>query len=340
MIIPRLHANGKAAVILGAGASRGAYYVDEKVAPKPPLDVDFFHQIQLLSEKKHRQTVRELLAVAREEFGPDLPVTMEQFFTHVEFLDEFHRKLRISRGRQRLAYSKIQQTFRRVLGYLLEASTEGQSCMYHEVLVSALRPGDAILSFNYDTLIDAALRNRGGNRWRAANGYGVSVTAGSASWDSKKLRGKQAADPIKLLKLHGSLNWKLAPDGASIELTTAPYDPKKFLVIPPAWNKPITTHPVFSKVWKAARAALRDASILMVIGYSVPPTDMLSQALLRVEATGPSRRLRHVVLANPTPVARGNMVRLLGGAISKHTRVIWFDTFMDLCEVFVPETGG
>ncbi len=331
MLIKKLNARGKAAVILGAGASRGASYVNTLLPVKPPLDRDFFNQVQALPDGRHGKIVRDLLTVARDEFGPDLKVTMEEFFTHVEFLDEFHSRLKVDRGPRRRTYREIQETFLHALTAVLAASTEGFACEYHDVLAAALRPGDTVLSFNYDTLIDRALKARAGNRWRASQGYGVPVVDGCSDWEAQPAPGPPARVPIRLLKMHGSLNWQRSDNGTGILLKTQPYDPERILVIPPAWKKPITEDPVFSSIWKAARFALRQASILVVVGYSVPVTDMLARALLRVEATVPtSEQLRYLVLANPDGLARGSMVRLLGGAVSSRTRVVWVENLKEL----------
>jgi hypothetical protein len=337
MRVPKLRATGKAAVILGAGATRGAHYVPHLATAVPPLDTDFFNQLQMLVDPQHKGVVRELISAARDEFGPDLRVTMEGFFTHVEFLDEFHTKLGVARGRKLRAYSKIQSTFRRALGALLEATTEQFGCAYHEQLVNMLQPGDAILTFNYDTTIDRALRERGGNRWDPTQGYAVPVVSGADEWGSAKTPGQPPKQPIRLLKLHGSLHWQRGPDGGGIKLTTPPYDADQFLIVPPAWNKPIADDPTFSRIWKEARLALRSASMLVVVGYSVPATDMLARALLQVEATVPkSQHLKHLVIANPEPTARGDMIRLLGGAISDQTRVVWVNYFHELHQLLIP----
>jgi len=287
----------------------------------------------MLTDSGHCKIAKALISSAREMFGADLRVTMEQFFTQVEFLRKLHIDLKIDRGRVTRKYDKIRRLFFQAVGCLLEASTEGPQCVctYHQALASALQAGDAVLTFNYDTLMDAALKARGGHWWRANDGYGVSIAGGADPWDSPKTRGKPCSRPIKLLKLHGSLNWEWDEISHSVTLTSSPYNPDKFLIIPPAVNKDITGHPVLNSVWKEARSALRLARVILVIGYSVPETDLLAQALLRVDpAWERSKPLTHLILVNPEGQARGDMVRLVARAIDGATRVVWEDRFSDL----------
>jgi hypothetical protein len=258
---------------------------------------------------------------------------MEQFFTHVEFLHKLHTGLNIGRGRVTRKYDRIRGLFFRAVGCLLEESTEGAqcACTHHQALASALQAGDAVLTFNYDTLMDAALRASGGNRWRARDGYGVRITHGANLWDSPKVASRPYSRPIKLLKLHGSLNWEWNGTSQSVTLKRSPYNPDKLLIIPPAVNKDITGHPVLSSVWKEARLALRSARVIVVIGYRVPETDLLAQALLRVDpAWEKSKPLAHLILVNPDGKARGDMVRLVARAIDGATRVMWVDWLCDL----------
>src|SRR5207302_9573541 len=71
-------------------------------------------------------------------------------------------------------------------------------------LASRLEPGDRILTLNYDTLMDSALINAG---WDPAKGYGLMGGKNKIAWRRRKPNFEARLEDVKLLKLHGSLNW-------------------------------------------------------------------------------------------------------------------------------------
>jgi hypothetical protein len=82
--------------------------------------------------------------------------------------------------------------------------TANQICQHHEKLASRLMPGDAVISFNYDTIMGRALDST--VIWDYSEGYGV-------SFDPQERRGccevpqLRMENGVLLLKPHGSLNW-------------------------------------------------------------------------------------------------------------------------------------
>src|SRR5205814_876324 len=67
-----------------------------------------------------------------------------------------------------------------------------------------LGPDDAIISLNYDTLLDAALVRAG---WDPKKGYGISGGARKIKWRPAASVADHRLGGVKLLKLHGSVNW-------------------------------------------------------------------------------------------------------------------------------------
>ncbi len=106
-------------------------------------------------------------------------------------------------------------------------------------------------------------------------------------------------------------------------------------VIAPVWDKRISTDPVFKLLWKQARESLPNGSVLVVAGYSVPPTDMLSQILIRVSAKErkPERKLSHLIVVNPDPEARARLIRLVQLGLSHKTVIVELGTMKDLQEL-------
>ena len=87
-------------------------------------------------------------------------------------------------------------------------------------------------------------------------------------------------------------------------------------------------------MWKRARLEVRRCKALLVIGYSVPVTDLFSRALFKAEAGSKVKRekLGFLVLANPDRVARERFVELVRGAIEPSTRILEFDGFQELVD--------
>ena len=294
----------KACVILGAGATRGASCFDADWVD-PPLDLDFFLQAERISHLDRSGNLKFLLESARDEFG-NLDLSMESFFTQIESLDSFHRDLKIDRGRYTEKYTRILELFAPSLAaffsILKGRNPDGEmECKYHGAIAQHLGSGDSVISFNYDCIMDAALRSEGGRRWDASSGYGVSMYDGFENWHDHDSGTKYAKSSILNLKVHGSLNWDRSVD-RQISLRSNPYDTENRAqkeIVPPVWNKRISGDDFLPIIWKQARDALRNSGLLIVIGYSVPETDLLSQSLLRV-APAEGGQLDHLILINPS----------------------------------------
>jgi hypothetical protein len=64
----------------------------------------------------------------------------------------------------------------------------------YEWLAARVRPGDTIITFNYDCAIERALKHA--ELWEVGDGYGFLIGEGLTP-----------ASAVKVLKLHGSVNW-------------------------------------------------------------------------------------------------------------------------------------
>jgi hypothetical protein len=125
---------------------------------------------------------------------------------------------------------------------------------------------DAVISFNYDTVIEEAIWELGG-----AVDYGFS-RAQFADTRNKA----NALFTTRVFKLHGSSNWaspkargvraKVFDSYSDFGETLPP------LVVPPTWKKGDLA-PLFAEIWRGARAALASATRVCIIGYSMPITD-------------------------------------------------------------------
>ena|SRR5216684_1420466 len=84
MNIDRIGFDGKAVVILGAGATRGAEFVSKSRGALPPLDKDFFTQAQRLSTAKPKELIEKLIKDVVTTFGNNFALTMEGYLTRLE----------------------------------------------------------------------------------------------------------------------------------------------------------------------------------------------------------------------------------------------------------------
>ena len=312
----------KTLAVLGAGASRGASFVTSKIDVLPPLDVDFFQQISRLNQCDE---ALRLLEFVRAEYGHEAGLSMEQVFSEADYTHRFHHELNVGQGRPLKKYGKALEDFYGALAVLLNKTTK-EDCDHHAVLAQKLGTDDTVLSFNYDCLMDRALARHAGNRWDPGKrSYGFDVDRGLDAWRTRK-RGKVPRTSIQLLKMHGSQNWKVRPNGVDLDPPNRQQDTLSGRIIPPTWFKDLAKEP-YSDIWKEARIAVRTARIIVVVGYSVPETDLFSRSLFKVEAgsKGTREKLDLLVLVNPDPRSRRRFIDIVSGGFEPRTRVLEFE---------------
>jgi hypothetical protein len=325
--------------VLGAGATRGASFVKAATNPcLPPLDADFYAQLQRIRSPKHRATVRDVLKNTVELFGVNFRVTMETVFTTLEHTARMVETTGESRDFKHEELLKQRDTLMQAIAATLEESLchdrdegnryEGRECQHHNKLVRMMRPKDAIITFNYDCLIDETLRRHGQNKWNPRYGYGLNLGKGGGNlvgykhWSPANLPERE--NTISLYKLHGSLHFLVR--GKRVHLKERPYTKQhgslRFTIIPPESNKRYEES-IFGRIWKQAGQALHRAQHLIVIGYSFPVTDSHSHALFRISVK--SESLKSLVLVNPDRDTRYRAREVLKRGLSSGTQVIVFD---------------
>jgi len=204
----------------------------------------------------------------------------------------------------------------------------------HRTILDALQPRATVLTFNYDLLIEEAFSSA--SMWNPGDGYGSVLPGITKDWARLWLSGRNGTNPPKskvtLLKLHGSLGWTLYANGA-LKLKDRPYYVRKgkvetISVLPPGWNKRIDRNP-YKQFWRRARLRLQACKSLLVIGYSLPETDLLAKALfgevVRLRA-GARKYLSQLVLVDPAPAVRAKLIRLFNPALGPLCEVQQYDT--------------
>ena len=157
---------------------------------------------------------------------------------------------------------------------------------------------DTIITFNYDLTIETALRALKVTFSYGLKGEQVAFGSGSSDILSEQLAQEGTT---RVLKLHGSVNWAI-PGGDSPKLTFyGSYDDirKRGLipaVAPPTWRKDFDGQ--LSDVWEVAVGSLQTATRIVILGYSIPQTDLHFKYLLGA-GLQENISLRKVLFVNP-----------------------------------------
>lgn len=320
-------------VVLGAGASRAAgEYADRpKRNPQtgqddrlpltclPPLNADFFTHLQRIASQTHQQTVQRVVGDVIDLFGSNFSLTLEDYFTQLEFLINVVDMASTTPDLDRTELLDARNNLMSALSAVLESSTNEITrrlggCELHAALVRKLSRADCLISFNYDCLIDYALKLTAGSKWDARTGYRLPADLrieGADYWTGRAVSRRMKRRPsIRLLKLHGSINWQLpSSSGGSVRLKQRLHQQNgtpRFSIIPPVWNKAFgseATSAVYRHIWEEAARAIAKADSIVVVGFSFSATDLYAQSLFRT-AVRKNRRLRLLVIATPSQETR------------------------------------
>jgi hypothetical protein len=205
-------------------------------------------------------------------------------------------------------------------------------------LVTAMHARRAtVVTFNYDRVVERAIAELGLEDLERPDGEQV-VSWTDAIGDvpsyppiPARLTGG-SRETIRLLKLHGSLNWYWVPGdstGATLhhwELEDdnagrARYLPGRepFLVPPAATKSAYFQNPIMRETWRRAAAALREADSVAFVGYSFPAADLLGAGMF---ADTLQRQVDEIVAVNITPDPVIEAIRRLTGNDASTCRAV------------------
>lgn len=201
------------AYLLGAGASRG--YRRSRTGVSPPLAKDYFSTFsKLLISGDFEVKIGEIVNYIRDERGippeaqpTDFDENIESIFAEVErelrlVFDEIPDPDRPTRIVERFGLVKTYDQFVLWFAHVLNEIQNGDVDDAYAALVNRVAPRDALITFNWDTLLDRALFESG--HWFPDDGYGASFDGFiEGTWRNPKT----TKSALKLLKLHGSTNW-------------------------------------------------------------------------------------------------------------------------------------
>ena len=327
-------------LILGAGGSvaQAASFRPRNTRSHPPLDGNFFEKIDSLDQLNFlRDSLR--IAVTSAQWVPSawpLRPPMEQYFADVFYY--FSRGTPGSLG----AYRLLLRTYNEVIAETTNWITGRNSRLgvIDRVLRHELDRSDGeftIVTFNQDLLLEDALA-------RLPDRFGSFGLMDIYPWATTFLAPLKASSlvpsfpfradgnplPVKLLKLHGSLNWirrskTLDPARSSLmgqgKGSLFLYDRRQVssdlqlsdpgsagrtlwytwpLIVPPIYDKGLMFGGLLEKQWDHAHDRLRTADRVVLAGYSVPDADAHARQFLRA-SVGANPDLRWVEVVNPDP---------------------------------------
>ena len=253
----------------------------------------------------------------RSGFDPEewKQLNIEEVFTFLDIGEKMY-----SRG---TSYQKGFKMCRRELTSFITFSllhkSEGFHCERLMEILFALKPSDSVISFNWDTIADFTAQRCATPLYQ---GYLDLMSADT-------LRPREYCNRGVLLKLHGSLNWRVCPHpkcqlhgkvmltlrGKELQRGLAMYtcpdcgnDRCEPFVVPPTSNKLIRRGNLLHKLWLIARDKLSRCRKLVFIGYSFPTTDFYSEWLFRqiyfLDGSRPD-----IIVVNPAMKQKGSDVQ-------------------------------
>lgn len=326
------------AVVLGAGATlaQARHLHGSGIAGElPPLDITFFDRLvdlKLKATPSLRDYALDVLGVdpfVRDTSKP----RMEEFFKHsfYDFISETTKE-----GPQARLYGELVAIYRSLLLRTTNwIGAHANAGPVPDLIAAAASAADQvdILTFNYDLVVENALAElrEGHGRWCLRHGYGHFAAKRHFTFqkDVETFADPQTcrhARPIRLYKLHGSLNWYVdtasrIPDaavlrgeregGQRIRFTRRREVPRRLrhggqsswpVLIPPVYAKQPFIRNFMASVWEDARRAMAACDRLAFYGYSIPPLDIEAEKELQ-RAIAHNPRLTHVDVINPDPDA-------------------------------------
>jgi hypothetical protein len=328
-------------IIFGAGASRGGLEGLSDVPP--PVDGDFFDIANQLVGHGTPKLAKKVLNDVWQLYSKTNSIGLENYYRDLEtraIIGEFAKTSNQPKDWQR-RQKDLEELIRRVYVHTTIKSVAGESntveprlSEIHKNILKKLEKQDTIITFNYDLVIEESFSSA--KLWNPADGYGITTQGKTKGWtkrwltDKKYKKGNKSY--VQLLKLHGSLNWQSYPTGMAIRLKPKPYIVstrkgkirfEKISILAPGWNKRIDKNP-YKKFWRAARLQLEKCKTLIILGYSLPETDLLAQALLaEVVRSRVAKKnfLRYLYLADPNDQIKERFIKLFTPALGPHGNI-------------------
>ena len=330
-------------LLFGAGATRGGLASNQI---PPPVEADFF---DIAGQVRGRGTpiyAKSVLRNVWDLYQRTSGIGLEAYYRDIETRERIDK---IAKPKHRpmdwqARRKDLEELIRRVLIHTT-CNTTTNPCSpvvseLHRKILKKLKPGDTLLTFNYDTVIEEAFETA--DLWSPVDGYGPGVRGYRFDWARKWLADRKATSrhqsKVLLLKLHGSLSWVLYQTNA-VRMKPRPYVVRLgarevIAILPPGWNKRIDKNP-YKQIWKQARSRLEQCKSVVILGYSLPETDLLARGLfaevVRRRASG-ENWLKQLHVADPSPAATQRLVDMFTPALGANGSVFKYGELKEFAE--------
>jgi hypothetical protein len=343
-------------IIVGAGAtlSDATRFSAKK---RPPLDKGFFTNA-LGSGHPELTTVSRYLSKTYD-FDPSAPdrdrleLVMAMIYADIHNPDLESSAVPAFRSLIRLFNRRIAETTN-----LLNPTNRSK---LYRIICGALDDGYApeeicIITFNQDIQIEKVL-NKLNSTGRASRYDGIfnfpycytipearKLLSKPPAKVNKFPIGSDSSEKIRVLKLHGSLNWFSTHISRSVPKNSILSSKRKYiitprssiildleftrkrtwytfpLIVPPVTHKAGILHKDIYPLWSKATTALRVAQEIIVFGYSCPEMDFESANLIR-GAIRQNTNIKYFSVIDPNPQVFQRYVHLTG-----LDRIFWFES--------------
>ncbi|MFA5388317.1 MAG: SIR2 family protein [Candidatus Omnitrophota bacterium] len=326
----------KIAMLLGAGATRGALRGVSRPVIRAPLNKDFFEVAKrFISCPEGRRYKNCFIRVSKFISDQMMPFnkrhpTMEEVFSTLFMSKDLPVIFKTGRGRIRK--EGFRPEIRDFLVLLIAIFRFLQMNLKHKDnidhyarLVAKLEEGDSIITLNYDTLVDNALLGVG---WRPENGYGFNASSKIIYSNLRAV--KRRFKNVYLLKPHGSLNWfargkisnleeTLSRKNVSrIDIANAPrlytlkQDKYVRFFIPPLYTK-FFNNDFWRYLWHESYLRLKNCNCLIIIGCSLITTDYHLRAILS-KVLKSKKKFKKIIIVDKNLKVVGNLKKFFRGA--------------------------
>lgn len=331
--------------LFGAGATRGA--LSEHPIP-PPLDNDFFEIAAQIKGHGTPKLAKKVLKDVWTLYGKTNGIGLETYYRDIETREKIGNFAK-TRNKPK-DWKRRKEDLNELIRRVMIQTTCNTSSSPHTPLISELHRRvlqlatveDTLVTFNYDVVIEESFENS--DLWTPFEGYGIGVHGHRLDWARKWFNTRETSTKKKshilLLKLHGSLNWMLYAN-KHVRIKPRPYVTRtnngnpvrdKVSILPPGWNKQIDKNP-YNELWRVTRLNLEKCKSLIIIGYSLPETDLLARALfsevVRTRVTRKKGVLRQLHLVEPNSIVSQKFVDLFNPTLGSAGVVFKYPNFKD-----------
>jgi hypothetical protein len=272
------------AFFFGAGSSAGTL---EQWTERPPTSCGFGAVLKALPSWDHEYP--GLAEVIRHLDGPDTKLSLESIWTCIDYWAKLGPILPAEPHWNPRAVWDLKRVLLRLYGSPCDEAASRLPATDNYTLghlfTHQIAPGDVLVSFNYDTLVE-----------RLANAFGRCLISPHE---------KATVESVTLVKPHGSVSWRMdwrvrrviwtdadgriavvpmaesevGPDQEPLLLGAVPIKSELVREVQRVYFADVWD--VVTAQWKAVVRAVRDATSLVFVGYGFPSEDQYGRFLLR-----------------------------------------------------------